>query len=310
MLAGDHGVTDEGVSLFPKEVTAQMMYNFMAGGAGINVLSRACGFDVYAVDAGVAGDLPDWPRKGAGSTRSGAPVPGFFSMKALRGTRNFAREPGMSPAEFQACLDNGRKLAEFAAAEGYDIVALGDMGIGNTTSAAALLVAFGFDPELIIDRGTGISDDMLEKKRRVILDAVKARGPFASGEAGAAAIGAVFAGPEIATAAGVILGLKGTGIACMIDGFPITSGAALAWKLDPEVTGYLFAGHQSRVKGHRPVLDAMGLDPVVSLDMRLGEGTGAVIGGFIVELGARIAGEMARFSELAISAATADEKDY
>jgi nicotinate-nucleotide--dimethylbenzimidazole phosphoribosyltransferase len=309
VLAGDHGVTEEGVSLYPKEVTAQMMHNFMAGGAGINVLARACGFDVYAVDAGVDADLPTWPLRGTEGASQGGQAPGYFAMKAVRGAKNFAKEAALSKAEFQACLDNGRRLAEFAAAEGYDMVAIGDMGIGNTASAAALLVAYGFDPEAVIDRGTGISDDMLERKRRVIIDAVRARGPFARGIEGAAAIAAAFAGAELATAAGLMLALKGRGIACIIDGFPITAAAAIAWKLDPALSSYCFAGHQSRVKGHRPALDAMGLEPVVSLDMRLGEGSGAVIGGFIVELGARIAGEMARFSELAVSAASG-EKDY
>jgi nicotinate-nucleotide--dimethylbenzimidazole phosphoribosyltransferase len=300
VLAGDHGVTARGVSLYPKEVTAQMFHNIMAGGAGINVLSRACGFDVYAVDSGVDADLPAWPRKGEGG------APGCFSMKAVRGSRDFTAEPALSQAEFESCLEHGFELARFAVKQGYDIVALGDMGIGNTTSAAAVLVAYGFDPNLIIDRGTGIDDAALDRKRALIIEAVSARGPFQTPEDVAAA----FAGPEIATAAGVILGLKDAGVACMIDGFPITAAAAIAWKIDPAVTGYLFAGHQSKVKGHKPVLDAMGLDPVVSLDMRLGEGTGAVIGGFIVELGARIAGEMARFSQLEVSKATADEKDY
>ncbi len=300
VLAGDHGVVAQGVSLYPREVTAQMFHNIMAGGAGINVLSKACGFDVYAVDAGVDADLPVWPRKGADG------APGFFAMKAVRGTKDFSVEPAFTEGEFEACLQNGLQLAKFAVAEGYDIVALGDMGIGNTTSAAAVLVAYGFDPDLIIDRGTGIDDAALAKKHRTIVAAVAARGPYPTPESVAIAL----SGPEIATAAGIILGLKGTGVACMIDGFPITAAAAIAWKIDPSVTDYLFAGHQSRVKGHRPVLAALGLDPVVSLDLRLGEGTGAVIGGFIVELGAKIAGEMARFSELAVSKAKADEKDF
>lgn len=300
VLAGDHGVVSRGVSQYPKEVTAQMFHNIMAGGAGVNVLSRACGFDVYAVDAGVDADLPTWPRE---SPDGGT---GFFSMKAVRGTRDFTERPAFTDNEFDQCLNNGLELARFAVAEGYDIVALGDMGIGNTTSAAAVLVAYGFDPNTIVDRGTGIDDAALERKRRLIVDAVAARGPFPTPES----VGVAFAGPEIATAAGVILGLKGKGVACMIDGFPITAGAAIAWKIDPSVADYLFAGHQSRVTGHRPVLDAMGLQPVVSLDMRLGEGTGAVIGGFVVELGAKIVNEMSRFSTIAVSKASADEKDY
>ena len=300
VLAGDHGIVDRGVSLYPREVTAQMFHNIMAGGAGINVLSRACGFDVYAVDAGVDADLPAWPLKGADG------APGCFPMKVVRGSRDFSVEPALSEAEFEACLENGARLARFAVDEGYDIVALGDMGIGNTTSAAAILVAYGFDPDLIVDRGTGIDDSTLERKRRLVNESVAARGPFPTPESVAAA----FAGPEIATAAGIILGLEGSGVACMIDGFPITAAAAVAWKILPSVTGHLFAGHQSRVMGHRPVLEAMGLEPVVNLDMRLGEGTGAVIGGFIVELGAKIAGQMARFSDLAVSRASADEKDF
>jgi nicotinate-nucleotide--dimethylbenzimidazole phosphoribosyltransferase len=171
VLAGDHGVVDQGVSLYPRAVTAQMFQTIMAGGAGINVLSRACGFDVYAVDAGVDADLPVWPEHGS------ADVPGFFSMKAVRGTRDFSAEPAFTEAEFEECMQNGMRLARFAVDEGYDIVALGDMGIGNTTTAAASLVAYGFDPDLIIDRGTGIDDAMLERKRRVILDAVRAREP-------------------------------------------------------------------------------------------------------------------------------------
>jgi nicotinate-nucleotide--dimethylbenzimidazole phosphoribosyltransferase len=336
VMAGDHGVVNQGVSLYPREVTAQMVHNFMGGGAGINVLAKACGFDVFAVDAGVDGDFPAWPVKGP-TRADGSKAPGFFPMKAVRGTRDFAVQPAMSPEEFQTCLDNGAKLADFAAAEGYDIVAIGDMGIGNTTSAAAILVALGFDPDQMIDRGTGIDDAMLALKHKVVVDAVKARGPFGSGKpvdtgAGKAAvgsqpgskgmgaglpgpeeamrIGAAFAGPEQATAAGLILGLRGKGIACMLDGFPVTAAGALAWRIDPLVLNFLFAGHQSRVKGHRPVLDAMGLEPAVSLDMRLGEGTGAVIGGFMVELGSKIANEMATFSGMAISRATADEKDF
>ena len=307
VMAGDHGVVNQGVSLYPREVSAQMVHNFMAGGAGINVLAKACGFDVFAVDAGVDGDFPAWPVKGQ-ARPDGTMTPGFFSMKVVRGTRDFTVEPAMSPEEFQTCLDNGAALANFAASEGYDIVAIGDMGIGNTTSAAAILVALGFDPDQMIDRGTGIDDTMLALKHRVVVDAVRARGPFGHGDA--LRIGAAFAGPEQATAAGLILGLRGKGIACMLDGFPVTAAGALAWRIDPSVLRFLFAGHQSRVKGHRPVLDAMGLEPAVCLDMRLGEGTGAVIGGFMVELGAKIANEMATFPDMAISRAKANEKDF
>jgi len=131
VMAGDHGIVDQGVSLYPRAVTEQMFQTIMAGGAGINVLSRACGFDVYAVDAGVDADLPAWPMRGS------AGAPGCFSMKAVRGTRDFSVGPAFTEAEFEECIQNGKRLARFAVDEGYDIVALGDMGIGNTTSAAA-----------------------------------------------------------------------------------------------------------------------------------------------------------------------------
>lgn len=312
VLAGDHGVAAEGVSLYPSEVTAQMMHNFMAEGAAINVFSAHCGFDVYAVDAGVAGDLPAWPSQDASKpcTESKAGAPGFFSMKAVRGSANFAKVPALGEAGFAACIENGKALARFAAASGYDMVALGDMGIGNTTSAAAVLAALGLDLDLVVDRGTGIDDAMLARKRQVIEKALALHGPFPSNAAGALKAGQAFAGPEIATAAGLCLGLAGTGVACMLDGFPITSGACLAARIDPTSVDSMFAGHLSRVRGHRHALDMLGLDPIVALDMRLGEGTGAVLGGFIVELACKIASGMARFSQLAVSSAPSDEVDF
>lgn len=322
VLAGDHGITGRGVSLYPREVTGQMVRNMMAGGAAINVLSRACGYDVCTVDTGVDADLSDLASQSS-----------FLDMKAVRGSADFIAGPALTAPELERCLDNGRRLADIATDRGYDIVAIGDMGIGNTTSAAAILAAFGFSLDTVVDRGTGIDDTTLQTKRNVIAQGLAARGfRVGSGEAHtggtgadrttgapvhgpdsgakAEAILAAFAGPEIATAAGLILGLRGRRIACMIDGFPVTAAAYAAWRIDPSIINYLFAGHQSKVRGHRPVLDAMGLDPIVSLDMRLGEGTGAVVGGFLVELGARIAGEMATFSSMSVSKAASEEKDY
>ncbi len=310
VLAGDHGIVDEGVSLYPKAVTAQMMYNFMAGGAGINVLARACGFDVFAVDAGVDADLPkEWIVSDAHKQNNGTGSPHFFSMKACKGSANFYKQPALTEAEFALCIENGKALAQFAIRHHYDMVAIGDMGIGNTSSAAALAIAFGLAPDEIIDRGTGIDDAMLKHKYTIITEAVTKHCPQNKTH-DPEYIGRCFAGPELATAAGIILGLKDSGIACMLDGFPITAAALLASKLDPTVLEYCFAGHESHVKGHKTMLKAMGLEPVVTLEMRLGEGTGAVIGGFIVSLGARIASEMATFSSMNVSKAEKEELDY
>ncbi len=322
VLAGDHGIVEEGVSLYPKAVTAQMVHNFMAGGAGINVLGKACLFDVFAVDAGVDADFPSsWLDAGHTGNPDGGnslnaqdqsvmpPSPRFFSMKACRGSANFARQAALSPEEFSACISNGKALADFAIRHGYDMVAVGDMGIGNTSSAAALCIAFGLAPEAVIDRGTGIDDAMLEHKYRVITDAIAKRCPPGS-TLTPMDIGASFAGPELATAAGLILGLSGSGIVCMLDGFPIAAAALLASRMNSAVTEYCIAGHESRVKGHRVILDELGLEPVVKLEMRLGEGTGAVIGGFVISLGAKIASEMATFSGMHIAQAEKDELDY
>jgi nicotinate-nucleotide--dimethylbenzimidazole phosphoribosyltransferase len=186
------------------------------------------------------------------------------------------------------------------------LVAIGDMGIGNTTTAAALLVALGFGADEIIDRGTGIDDATLERKRSVIVNAVAARGPFTDAREALKKVG----GFDLAMMAGLILGLKGRGIGCVIDGFPVSSAACAAWRMDPGVIDYLFAGHKSRVKGHAPVLAAMGLEPIVSMEMRLGEGTGAVTGGFMVELGVKAAREMASFEQMGVSKGSSDEKNF
>ena len=288
VIAADHGVNKAGVSMFPSEVTEQMVLNFTAGGAGINVLARHCGFDLIAVDAGVAADIDH---------------PDVVAMKAGYGTANFAETEAMTEEQLFSCIENGKKLAADAVAAGYELVALGDMGISNTSSAAAMAVAAGLDAELIIDKGTGISDEILDKKRQVIMSAVEKHAPYKD----AMDVMRKLGGFELCTMAGFILGLKGSGTACMIDGFPVTSGAYMAFKHDPQVAGYLFAGHKSRVKGHKPMLDEMGLEAIVDFDMRLGEGTGAVIGGFMVELGVKIAAEMASFASAGVTAAENEE---
>ena len=298
IFAGDHGITQEGVSLYPPEVTYQMVKNFLNGGAGINALARAMLWDVTAVDAGVAQEFS--PQEAAGGANR------LIVAKVGLGNKNFYTQDAMSPEELRRSLEGGKKIAEDAQSRGYEMVALGDMGIGNTSTAAALLIAEGFPAEQIIDRGTGIDSATLDHKRRVITEGVRRRGPFKTDLEILQKLGSF----DIAMMTGFILGLEGKGIALVLDGFPVSAAAYLAYKLNPSVKDWLFAGHRSHVVGHGPVLAALGLDPIVDLDMRLGEGTGAVIGGYIVELAVRTAREMASFSKAGVSKSETDETSF
>jgi nicotinate-nucleotide--dimethylbenzimidazole phosphoribosyltransferase len=298
VFAGDHGITEEGVSLYPQEVTYQMVLNILSSGAGINALAGGTGWELIAVDAGVAADFPpDEELK---------PVCPFVRAKIGRGTRNFCKGPAMTAGELDQALGWGRKLAEDAKNRGYGLTAIGDMGIGNTTTAAAMLSAAGFSPDEMTDRGTGIDHKTLENKQRIVEQGILLRKPAKTGEAILEQLGSF----DFAMMTGFILGLEGSGIGCVLDGFPVSSAAYMAYMINPGVRDYLFAGHLSKVRGHKPVLDALGLDPVVSLDMRLGEGTGAVIGGHIIELGVIAAREMASFSKAGVSRSAGTEENY
>ncbi|MDR1727521.1 MAG: nicotinate-nucleotide--dimethylbenzimidazole phosphoribosyltransferase [Acidobacteriota bacterium] len=299
VFAGDHGVAAEGVSLYPQEVTRQMVLNILSGGAAINALAGGSGWDVHLVDAGcVGGSFPP-----DGELR---PVCRFVRARMGEGSRNFLHGPAMTREEVGAALEAGRALAEDAGRRGYGLVAVGDLGIANTSAAAAMLVAAGFDAEEMVDRGTGIDAPMLEHKKDVVKVAVARRAPARTGEAILEQVG----GFDLAMMAGFVLGLENRGIGCVLDGFPVTAAAYMAWMMNPAATGWLFAGHLSKVSGHRPVLEKMGLSPVVSLDMRLGEGTGAVIGGHVIELGVRAAGEMASFADAHVTDSGAREERF
>lgn len=291
VFAADHGIVNEGVSLYPQEVTRQMVLNFLNGGAAINVLSRHCGFDVFVIDAGVNGEFNDER---------------VIDLKVAKGTDNFSRKESMSANQLETCLENGKKMAEKVKQEGYDLVAIGDMGIGNTTSAAALLIASGFSADTIIDRGTGISAEALDNKISIIKNALAKHSPFANPRQIMQKVG----GFELNTICGFILGLAGSDVTVVIDGFPVTSAAYMAYTMDNSVIKNLFAGHKSKVKGHAIVLEKLGLKPIVNLNMRLGEGTGAVIGGFIIELSLKIADEMASFNDAAVSKSNEEEMNY
>jgi nicotinate-nucleotide--dimethylbenzimidazole phosphoribosyltransferase len=298
VFGGDHGIADEGVSLYPKEVSFQMAMNMLLGGAGINALANATGWDVIVVDSGIDGDFPPDDALN-GKTR-------LVRAKISRGSRNFYKEPAMTEEETEAAIGKGRELALDAVKQGYNMVAVGDLGIGNTSTASALLVAAGLDADAVIDRGTGIDDKQLAHKKRVIKESVVARRPVKNAFSILQEVGA----PDLAMMTGFMLGLEGHGIACVIDGLPVSSAAYMAYMINPKITKYLFAGHLSKVGGHRIVLSGLGLSPIVSLEMRLGEGTGAVVGGFIVQLATACAIGMASFDSGDVSGKDIDEQNY
>lgn len=288
-FAGDHGVTDEGISAFPREVTPQMVYNFLRGGAGINVLARHVGAQVRVVDIGVDYDFGD--------------TPGLIARKVARGTRNFTRGPAMTRDETVAALEVGIDLANEARAEGVALVGTGEMGIGNTTPSAAIVAAFsGLPVPAVTHRGTGIGDEALANKVRVIEAGLALNKPDPKDPID---VLAKVGGLEIAGIAGLVLGCAANRLPVVVDGFISTAGALVACELNPHVCDYLFAAHQSVEVGHRAMLERIGAAPILDLQMRLGEGTGGALAMGLIEAGVRILKEMATFQEAGVA-----EGDY
>lgn len=284
-FAADHGVADKGVSAYPKEVTAQMIYNFLRGGAGINVLARHVGAEVRVVDIGVDHDFGD--------------LPGLISRKIRRGTADMTAGPAMSKEETLAAMDVGTALAEEAKRDGVDIIGTGDMGIGNTTPSSAITaVITGRPVEGVTGRGTGIDDEALRRKITAIQTAIKVNEPDRRDPLD---VLAKVGGLEIAGIAGLILGSAERRVPVVIDGFISGAGALIAYEREPGVRDYLFASHLSQERGHRAILDRIGLKPLLDLNLRLGEGTGACLGISLVEAGVRIYNEMATFGEAGVS---------
>jgi nicotinate-nucleotide--dimethylbenzimidazole phosphoribosyltransferase len=285
VFAADHGVVAEGVSAYPQDVTFQMVYNFLRGGAGINVLARYAKARVEVVDIGVNHDF--------------AEVQDLIDRKVAYGSRNMAREPALTREEALRGLLVGVERAEAATAAGVDVIAAGDMGIGNTTPAAALASVFTGRPvSVVTGRGTGIDDKTWQHKIAVINRAIALHHPEPADPVGAlAAVG----GLEIAGIAGLILGSAAARRPVLLDGFIATAGALVAAALAPAVTDYLIAAHRSVEPGHQTVLDSLGLKPLLNLNMRLGEGTGAALGIMLLEAGVRIYREMATFAEAGVS---------
>lgn len=286
-MAGDHGVVAEKVGNWPQEVTVQMVQNFLAGGAGINVLSRQIGARVIFVDMGVAGDIQDTK---------------LISRKIARGTQNIAIGPAMTLAQAEKAVATGIEIITAEIKKGLDIIGTGDMGIGNTTPSAAICSVFsGRSPGEVTGRGTGIDDAQLLHKISVIERALTVNKPDAKKPL---EVLAKVGGFEIGGLAGVMLGAASQKVPVMVDGFISGAAAMLAIALAPQVKDYLIAAHVSAEKGHRLMLQSLGLKPLVDMEMRLGEGTGAALGIFLAEAACRILSEMATFGEAGVSEKT------
>ena len=288
-MAADHGVVEEGVSAYPQAVTGQMVYNFLRGGAGINVLARHVGARVVVVDMGVAIDL--------------TPHPDLVVKKIGYGTKNLAKGPAMKLKEAQRAIEGGREIVTREIEQGADIVGTGDMGIGNTTASSAIAAAMTGQPvRLVTGRGTGIDDAIYEKKLAVIQRALEVNHPD---PADPLDVLAKVGGFEIAGLVGVILGGAAARRPVVIDGFISGAAALIATALEPCAKGYLIAAHRSQEPGHRMMLEHVGLQPLLDLDLRLGEGTGAALAMSLVEAACKVLNEMATFEEAAVSRKTA-----
>jgi nicotinate-nucleotide--dimethylbenzimidazole phosphoribosyltransferase len=285
-MAGDHGVVAEGVSAFPQEVTQQMVANFVAGGAAINVLAGVAGARVIVVDMGIGADL------------DGSFAEKILSCKVGYGTRNMARGPAMSREQAVKSLETGIEIAGGLVGEGVELFATGDMGIGNTTPSSAILAAVsGRSAREVTGRGTGISDDALENKIRVIESALSVNEPDSEDPVD---VLAKVGGFEIGGIAGLILGAAGHKTPVIVDGFISTAGALLAKKLAPASLDYMISGHRSLEYGHRLMLEELGLKPLLELNLRLGEGTGAVLAMNIVEAAAQVICKMLTFEDAGV----------
>ncbi|MGB9639828.1 MAG: nicotinate-nucleotide--dimethylbenzimidazole phosphoribosyltransferase [Anaerolineales bacterium] len=285
VMAGDHGVASEGVSAYPPEVTAQMMLNFLHGGAAINVLARHVGAKVVIVDMGVAVDLPHHPD--------------LVVKKIGRATHNITLEAAMTRAQAIQAILAGAELARSEIEHGAKAIATGEMGIGNTTPSAAIMAALKAAPlEICVGRGTGLDDEGLKRKRNVVEQALRVNQP---NPRDGLDVLSKLGGFEIAGLVGVILGGASMRVPVVLDGFITGAAAMVAVTLQPRVRHFLIASHCSKEQGHPKMLEWLSLNPLLDLDLRLGEGSGAVLGLFILDAACKILSEMATFSEAGVS---------
>ena len=291
VAAGDHGVVAQGVTSYPQEVTGQMVLNFLSGGAAVNVLARLAGVDLVVVDAGLAAALPEHPQ--------------LRVVGLGKGTGDISVGPAMSREQAEASVAAGVELALETARAGANAIGTGEMGIGNTTASSAIVAAMTErPPEETTGRGTGRTDDELRAKAAVVERALAANRPDATDPLD---VLAKVGGYEIGVLAGVVLGGALARCVVVIDGFISGAAALIACGLCPTAREYLVAGHLSAEAGHRIVLERLGLEPLLQLDMRLGEGTGAVLAMGLVEAAAATLSEMATFADAGVSDRPPDE---
>lgn len=285
VMAGDHGVVIEGVSAYPQEVTPQMVLNFLNGGAAINVLARHAGARVVVVDVGVANDIPSANAN-------------LIRRRVGSGTMNLAQGPAMRREQAEESIQSGIEVALTEISKGADILGTGDMGIGNTTPSAAIACALlKVTAKEIAGRGTGVGDEGLKRKIAVIEKSLKVNRPDTNdGIDVLAKVG----GFEIGGLAGVMIGAASRNTPVMVDGYISTAAALIAVSLAPECRQYLISAHCSQEKGHGLMLQWLGLKPLLELDMRLGEGTGAVLGISMAEAACKLLSEMATFGEAGV----------
>jgi nicotinate-nucleotide--dimethylbenzimidazole phosphoribosyltransferase len=284
VFAADHGVSQSGVSAYPREVTAQMVSNFLQGGAAISVLAKLHGMELWIVDAGVAGDCGAHPR--------------LIDAKIRRGTRNFLDEPAMTPEECAAALQRGRDVLDRVIQPGGNTLVLGEMGIGNTAASAMLMHGLtGMELSTCVGRGTGLDDLGLERKKAVLAQALKRRAAPRDPQD----LLAEFGGYEIAMLTGAVHGAAARRMLILVDGFTVTVAVAMAAGMDPRVLDYCVFAHCSAEHAHRALLEYLQVRPLLDLGMRLGEGSGAALALPVVRAAAALFTDMATFEGAGVS---------
>src|SRR5579871_3289805 len=287
VFAADHGVHAQGVTPWPQEVTVQMVANFLAGGAVVNAIAAQAGAEVCVVDVGVAAEIP--------------PAPGLLPRKVRRGTADMTEGPAMSREEAQRAVEAGIETARDLVAAGNRCLVTGDMGIANTTASAALIAVFtGAEAQEVTGRGTGIDDETWERKVSVIRRALARHRPD---PAEPLAVLAAVGGLEHAALAGFLLGAAALRVPVLLDGVIAGAAALAAAAFCPDAAGYMIAGHRSTEPGASRALAALGLRPVLDLDLRLGEGSGAVLALPVVQAAARVLRDVATFDSAGVSGA-------
>ncbi|MES2771379.1 MAG: nicotinate-nucleotide--dimethylbenzimidazole phosphoribosyltransferase [Pseudomonadota bacterium] len=304
IFAGDHGAAKSGISAYPQEVTWQMVNNFLSGGAAINIFSRQNGLPLSIVDAGVAHDFKELAH--ASEKTGEANMPQFIDAKIAFGTRNYLFEPAMSNHQCAMALDKGASIARKLATQGCKVIGFGEMGIGNTASAALLThVLTGTPLDECIGRGSGLDDDGLTRKRSLLAQAIRRAAlpidPVTLSTTTPLTTLAEFGGFEIAMMTGAMLSAAKHGLLILIDGFIVGAALLLAARLAPEILDYCVFCHRSAEPGHQTQLKYLQVNALLDIDLRLGEGSGVALAWPLVRAAAAFLNEMASFDEAEVS---------